>query len=169
MFGFWKWTEYEYRIVLFGPNYSNNSNSDRILIVSIENLDRILNTEYIRVLKMDRIRISNTTIRSSLFEYSNSLNNSDQHWFWLIFLLRLTLFSKIPPSPCAPSSWGILSAWRHRMTPRIGESAPRTATWSITGQISRYMIRFTFSIFTKDLFIYQWYRDSSMIKGLDTF
>ena len=80
MFGFWKWTEYEYRIVLFGPNYSNNSNSDWILIVSIENLDRILNTEYIRVLKMDRIRISNTTIRSSLFEYSNSSNNSDQHW-----------------------------------------------------------------------------------------
>ena len=30
---------------------------------------------------MDRIRISNTTIRSSLFEYSNSSNNSDQHWY----------------------------------------------------------------------------------------
>ena len=83
MFGFWKWTKYEYRIVLFGPNYSNNSNSDRILIVSIENLDRILNTEYIRVLKMDRIRISNTTIRSSLFEYSNSSNNSWEHCYIL--------------------------------------------------------------------------------------
>ena len=82
MFRFWNWTEYEYRIVLFGPNYSNNSNSDRILIVSIENLDQILNPEYIRVLKMDRIRISYTTIRSSLFEYSNTSNNSDQHWLW---------------------------------------------------------------------------------------
>ena len=27
-----------YQIVLFGPNYSNNSNSEQILIVSIENL-----------------------------------------------------------------------------------------------------------------------------------
>ena len=30
---------------------------------------------------MDRIRILNTTIWSLLFEYSNSSNNSDQHWY----------------------------------------------------------------------------------------
>ena len=81
--------------MLFGPNYSNNSNSDRILKVLIEHLDRILNTEYIRVLKMDRIQISNTTIRSSLFEYSNSSNNSDQHCMGPVFLghpVELKLF-----------------------------------------------------------------------------
>ena len=31
IFGFWKRTEFEYRIVLFGPNYSNSSNSERII------------------------------------------------------------------------------------------------------------------------------------------
>ena len=79
MFGFFKCTEYEYRIVLFGPNYSNNSNSEQILKVSFENLDQIVNTEYIRVLKMDQIRITNTTIEALLFEYSNSSNDLHQH------------------------------------------------------------------------------------------
>ena len=31
MFGFWKWTAYEYRIVSFGPNYLNSVNSKRII------------------------------------------------------------------------------------------------------------------------------------------
>ena len=45
-------------IQLFGPNYSNNSNS----IQKPEN---------------ERIWIPNTTIRSELFEYSNNSNNSN--------------------------------------------------------------------------------------------
>ena len=31
IFGSWKMNEYEYRIVLFGPSYSNSSNSERIV------------------------------------------------------------------------------------------------------------------------------------------
>ena len=34
----------------------------------IVNLDRIPNTEYVRVLRMNRIRILNSAIRSKLFE-----------------------------------------------------------------------------------------------------
>ena len=34
----------------------------------IVNLDRIPNTEYVRVLKMNRIRIPNSAIQSKLFE-----------------------------------------------------------------------------------------------------
>ena len=40
----------------------------RPVLGRIVNLDRILNTEYIQVLKIDRIRILNSGIRSQLFE-----------------------------------------------------------------------------------------------------
>ena len=64
-------------IQLFGPNYSNSSNS-------------------IRKPENERIRIPNTTIRSQLFEQSNSSNNSFQHWCVLstfVFLEKVNLSS----------------------------------------------------------------------------
>ena len=47
--------------------------------MSIDYFDWIMNTEYVWVLKIDRIQILNKTIQSLLFKYSNSSNNSDQH------------------------------------------------------------------------------------------
>ena len=107
MFRFWKWTEYEYGIVLFGPNYSNILNSEQILIVSIDNLDQILNTKYIQVLKMDWIRISNTTIRirSLLFEPWPSPWNTPLTWSSSrsSFSLTTLLWGKSRPSGSSAS------------------------------------------------------------------
>ena len=52
---------------LFRPVSGGGEGSETVL-GRIVNLDRIPNTEYVRVLKMDRIRILNSAIRSKLFE-----------------------------------------------------------------------------------------------------
>ena len=71
--------ENEYRIVLFGLNYSNSSNRNSLLTIQLFRPNYSNNSNSIQKPENERIRIPNSTIRSQLFEYLNNSNNSAQH------------------------------------------------------------------------------------------
>ena len=81
--------------------------------------------EYYSEVENQRTRIPNTTLRSQLFEYSNSSNNSWEHWSLMDFLFRFSLWPLTMTSSCAgfwtasltctvspPNAWSLSSTAR---------------------------------------------------------